>query len=349
MATLKDIAKATGLSITTVSRVLNNSADEVGISKKTQAHVRKVAKDLKYFPNREARNLRLGIRPKAILFLSLFESTTYHEGFWAHPFFGELMQSIQIEVAKTGSYMAYLAVDGKKDEYLETLLDDTASAVISWGHIPKDLKHLLESKQLPVVAIEPYTESSKFRSIYVDNELAIRQAVDYLHRLGHRRISLAYLDFDNGDLNLAFWERATAFEKVVAEFGEEIEGRIEHIARKAGTTDIEAGRLLGVDILMKKEKPTAIIAVNDLTAIGIIKAAKDCGISVPGDLSVVGIDDIEWAQHHDPPLTTIRIPRQSLAKKATSTVQSLFKNPQLGGKEVRIGTKLVVRGSTSKL
>jgi LacI family transcriptional regulator len=80
---------------------------------------------------------------------------------------------------------------------------------------------------------------------------------------------------------------------------------------------------------------------------GIIKAAKELGLNVPRDLSVVGIDDIEWSTHHEPALTTVRIPRQALAETAVSIIQKLFRNNTLERKEVRIPTELIVRESTS--
>lgn len=344
---LKDIAELAGVSVTTVSRVLNHTASEVGISQKTQKRVMKIARELNYQPNKEARNLRLGRRPQSILFLSLYEGRTAGaEGFLSHPFFGELMHGIQAEVSKRGCYLSYVAVSKDNMCSITDLIQDRVSGVITWGTIPPTLLKILRHSRLPVAAIEPYnTGIEDIHEIYVDNDQAVFLAMNHLYESGYGKVIMADTRLKGEKQNPVFSERVTAFKKYKNRY-EDIATSLETYHRDRGISDIYAGEILGKRIIDNMSGSTGIVAVNDLTAIGILNTAQKMRVKIPEELGVVGIDDIEWARFHSPALTTVRIPKRQFAIEAMSYLSQYLKGNPQEPHVIRVPVGLVERETT---
>lgn len=349
MVTLRDVAQATGFSVSTVSKVLNNTADEVGIAESTQALVREAARNLNYRPNKEARNLRLGKMRPLILFLSLYEGRTDgEEGFFSHPFFGELMHYIQYEVSNQGFYLSYIAVNNSNLSLITELIHDSVSGVVTWGTIPDPLLRTLRASKLPVAAIEPYIQDAEdLHQIYVDNEAAVSQAVDYLYKCNYRQIVMADTRLDGEKQNPVFSERVEAFTECKKKYSDILLQREIHY-RARGTSDITAGEVIGEKILEKIKPPFGVVAVNDLTAFGILNIAQQRGLLVPDDVGVIGIDDIEWAHSHRPALTTIRIPKHQLALEAVGFLTNFLNRTGVKPEVLRLPVELVERQTTAK-
>jgi len=347
MVRLKDIAQVAEVSVTTVSKVLNNRGDEFGIAEETQQRIWEIAKRLNYQPNREARNLRLGKKYRSILFLSLYEGRTRGaEGFFSHPFFGVAMHQMQAAVSRAGFYLSYLAVTEETMEAIRALVQDRISGVVTWGTMPPDLAKLLQRSRLPVAAIEPYTTTpGMFQEIYVDNRQAIALALDYLYRCGYERLVLADARLLGEAHNPVFSERAAAW-KELSQGYTEIAASVETYHRPAGTSDITAGEVLGERIIARLKPPFGVVAVNDLTAMGVMYAAQRHGLRIPEDLAVVGIDDIEWAAFHQPALTTVRIPKDRLAQVAVDYVCKAINGSGVEPQVVRVPVELIVRETT---
>lgn len=350
MVSLKDVAKAAGLSISTVSKVLNNTADRVGISEKTQVRVREIAQQLNYQPNKEARNLRLGKRPRVILFLSLYEGRTDgEEGFFSHPFFGELMHYIQSEVSNHGFYLSYLAVSKDNLAMISELIQDRISGIVTWGIIPAKLLQILRASQLPVAAIEPYiSDEADLHQIYVDNQVAVESAVEFLHKCGYQQIVMADTRLAGERQNPVFSERIEAFSRCKEQYKEH-SLRIERYTRLRGASDISAGEILGERIFANLQDSVGVIAVNDLTALGVLHAAQKHKLDVPVQVGVIGIDDIEWARTHHPPLSTVHIPKRQLALEAVSYVANALNGKDTEPGIVRVPVKLIARETTTIL
>lgn len=350
MVRLKDIAQAAGVSVTTVSKVLNDRGDEFGIAKDTQERIWEIATRLNYQPNREARNLRLGKKYRSILFLSLYEGRTKGaEGFFSHPFFGIVMHQIQEAVSRSGFYLSYVAVDEESMGAVKALVQDRISGVVTWGTMPPDLAKLLKRSRLPVAAIEPYTAApGLFHEVYVDNKQAIALALDYLYRCGYERLVMADARLASEEYNPVFSERVAAWEELSKGYTG-ITATVETYHRLAGTSDITAGEVLGERIIDSLKPPFGIVAVNDLTAMGVMYAAQRHGLRIPEDMAVVGIDDIEWAAFHNPALTTVRIPKDRLAWEAVDYVSKAINGSGAETKVVRVPVELIVRETTPHL
>jgi LacI family transcriptional regulator len=348
MVTLRDIAKETGFSISTVSKVLNNTAHEVGIAEETQALVLEAARRLNYRPNKEARNLRLGKRRPLILFLSLYEGRTDgEEGFFSHPFFGELMHYIQYEVSNRGFYLSYIAVNKNNLSLIMELIHDSVNGVVTWGTIPPKLLSMLRVSKIPVAAIEPYvSDAEDLHQIYVDNHAAVSKAVDCLYKCNYTQIIMADTRLAGEEQNPVFSERVEAFIACKAKYSD-VRLKLETYNRARGTSDIAAGEAIGERILGKMNEPLGVVAVNDLTAFGILNVALQNGLHIPHDVGVVGIDDIEWAHSHRPPLTTIRIPKHKLAIEAVGFLANVLNGTGAKPEILRLPVELVERQTTA--
>ncbi|HBE78819.1 MAG TPA: hypothetical protein DDW65_13740 [Firmicutes bacterium] len=356
MTTLKDVAEKSNVSIATVSRVLNNKAGLIGITEDTKQKVLKVAKELNYQPDISARNLRLGRNLKAVLFLYTFpEKDKYGLGenmFFPHPFFSHLLHGVQLGVQNKGYYVSYLSAPELELESLEKLFDGETRGVITWGQLREDILELIQRKRLPLIGIEPYLNSYDIQpSIYVDNELATKQALEHLAGLGHRRIGFVSLKNDAGIEYPSFKDRRECFLRLLPYFG------LENFSSQEAFEISETGpqSYLGLQVaknwlkLDVEEQPTAAIMGNDLLAMGLIRSFLSMGIQIPRDFSVIGVDDIDWAQYHEPAITTIRIPKEQMGELAVNLLDKL-----MNGKDVRkthhlVKTELVIRSSTAMM
>ncbi len=354
MTTLKDIASHLNISIATVSRVLNNKAGQIGITDETKQRVLETAKLLNYQPDISARNLRLGRSLRAILFIYTYQEKdkygTAENMFFPHPFFSHLLHGVQLGVQKKGYYVSYLSATEQKLESLGKLLDNEINGVISWGQLPENIRELIRAKRIPLVGIEPYLAPEDIRpAIYVHNELLMAQALDHLVKLGHRRIGFISLKEESGVELSQFKDRREAFLRSLPRFGLdplrqwELFGIVQPGVHEYTPGQAVARQWLAADA---GQRPTALITGNDLLAVGAIRALRDAGMAVPGDLSVVGIDDIDWSQYNEPPITTVRIPKEQMGELAVTLLDRLMNGKQLRRDCYYIKTGLIVRATT---
>ena len=347
MATLKDIAVVTGLSISTISRVLNNTATEAGIALATQERVWRIAEEMNYRPNKMARNLKLGRQPRAILFLYSSPPNREDQGLMIHPFFSHMLHGIHLELTRMrGCYLAYMAANQGNRRQVADLLDQAVSGVITFGQLDGDTWKELYRRNIPTVSIEPYTFDSTY-AIYVDNEMAVMQGLRHLYELGHRQIHFFYLsDTEEGPMV----ERREAFLRGLRILGPDVEGKVEYVDKTISENEIEAVCHTALKVLASVQRPTAVITCHDLGAIGVLKAARQIGLDVPDDLSIVGIDDIDWTAYTYPPLTTVHIPKENMGAQAVTMLRRLLKGEECDPSILRIPripTKLIVRESTA--
>jgi LacI family repressor for deo operon, udp, cdd, tsx, nupC, and nupG len=191
----------------------------------------------------------------------------------------------------------------------------------------------------PIVAVSERIPGAVLPTVGIDNVQAARDAVEHLARQGHRRI--AHVGGPPGNILTA--ERRQGYQDGLAAFGLAADdGQVVH-----GNFTIESGRRAAARLLAADPRPTAIFASNDEMAIGAILAAKAQGLRVPQDLSVVGFDDIEFADAYDPPLTTVRQPRHEMGRAAMSLLVDLLEGRGPTAGEVVLGHELTVRASSA--
>jgi LacI family repressor for deo operon, udp, cdd, tsx, nupC, and nupG len=332
MATIRDVAREAGVSTATVSRVL--SRPEL-VNATTRAAVRAAVRSLGYTPNAAAKSLRTHRSGKLLVTVPDI----------ANPFFALILQGIEGAALRAG-YSVLLGDtqhdDEREQQYALMLQRREADGLIFLGHrLPKAAAGLVRSRphgQAPVVNGCEFSPSLGVPSVHIDNAKAAFEAIDHLCQLGHRRIGVVTgpmaspLSRDRLKGTMARAERDR--------------GRVT-IAVAAGDFSIESGIAAGEQLLVGTKPPTAIFCFNDEMAIGVVHAARQHGMQVPDDLSVIGFDDIRFAQYVDPPLTTIRQPMRELGEATVRLLLNILRGNVKEAVSVTLPHALIVRSSTA--
>lgn len=329
MATnIRDVASKAGVSVATVSKVLNGYTT---VNANTKKRVLQVVKDLQFKPNAAARSL-VGRRSMTI---GIFLTTGL-----AHPFFTQILAGMEQSLKIKGYDLIYLAQLSWSDEYsfVRHCQSRNIEGVVVFGfqHDDMNFDELVESG-IPSLFIDLDVKENRAGYISSDNQDAVKSAVQYLTSLNHHRISFlsgiksAYVNRLRLEGYLAGLEEAV------------IPYREDYVAE--GDFTKETGYLAMERLLKLPERPTAVICCSDMSAVGAMEAIRDYGLSVPEDLSVIGFDDIEIASYVQPPLTTVRQDMITIGKRVIELLDELIMDEQLTPPEAIIPTELIIRGS----
>lgn len=349
--TLKDVAKRANVSIATVSRVLSNKLGDISITEDTKNRVIQAAKELRYQPNRLARNLRMGRAYRHIFFI--YTQSRFMDDLLPHPFFSHMLHGLQMEALQNDCYLSNFGLNDQNTDALRTLMGGDINGIVSWGAVDDAVYRWAAEYRVPQVAIEPYRQGGDgCPSVYVNNDLAVRQALEHLVELGHRRIAIAC---ELGKELPQFGERLEAFRRLVRRMGlpvfegQEIVNSPDLVSLGNGTQRDGEDAVARLAAMPPDERPTAVVTSADLVALAVIKIIRAHGLEVPGDISVVGIDDIDWSKYNEPPLTTVRIPQEDMGKAAIQLLQQLLSNHKAAETRRVIATSLVIRQTTRRL
>ncbi len=332
MPDIRSVAALAKVSIATVSRTINGSPL---VSERLSKRVWQAIKQLNYFPNTHARTLVSG---RSRLLGIIVENIT-------NPFFPELVQSFE-EIAVKNGYEILVSSSNSDPVVLTTcvrrMLERKVDgvAVMTFGEEETVLDQLVH-RNVPIVLAEFKLEDPKASTILLDYSTGIHSAVSHLAGLGHT--SIAFLAGPH-TLHSAI-TRENDFRAAMEAAGLTVQKKwvieCDHTLK---------GGVAGFEQLQKlTTRPTAIVCSNDMTAIGVLRAAYMEGLRVPHDLSVVGLDDIDFAEFTLPPLTTIRLSRIDLARAAFEALRTQAEdptNPKMQ-REFLVSTSLVERGSTA--
>lgn len=331
MATIKDIAKRLNISVSTVSYALNGGPRTVPEAVKERVWA--VARELDYRPNRVAR--QLVTRTSDTIGIA-----TDHPAVDAMlgPFLQNVFNSVLNVAERSGQDVLFLTSHSGADArtYVNTLLDGRVDGVLLLAAKPQsELVSMLRERDFPHVLISA-PEDAGSPSFGVDNDASIRVLVRHLVELGHRRIG--FVRGLERQPDSQFREMA-----VLEEFeAHGVETRPEWQA--TGEFTAEQGYRAGLQILSRSDRPGAVMAFNDESAIGVINAARELGLRVPEDLSVTGFDNIPWIQFVRPGLTTMRQPvREIAAAAAEALLEKISGKPVIGR---LFDAELIVREST---
>ena len=331
MSSIKEVAREAGVSTATVSHVINNTRF---VSDEVRKRVEKAIEQCRYYPNAHARSLASG-RSKIF---GLVVSDI------ANPFFPELVKAIE-EAAFERGYDTILSNTNYDTErtshYVRRLIErNVAGVAVMTSEMSKDLIDELAHREVPAVFLDVGDKGKLMSNLRVDYEEGIEQAVLHLVALGHRRIA-----FISGKVEMrSSRRRLEAFQRTMKQLFPDVPELIFY-----GNFKIEGGRRAAHEILITEadDLPTAVIAANDLTAIGAISEFEAAGYNIPRDISIVGFDDIDFAALTKPALTTINLPRNELGRRAVEMLLKILDNPQDEGAEIRIPTNLLIRESTA--
>ncbi|MEU9830436.1 LacI family DNA-binding transcriptional regulator [Streptosporangium sp. NPDC048047] len=307
MARIKDVAVRAGVSVATVSRVLNASPS---VSEETRNRVYTAMTELNYVPNAVARSLRT----EATRTLGLII------GDILNPFFAELARSVEDAAREAG----YTVVIGNADErpeeqdhYVRTLIEQRVDGLLICP--TAEVTPLVEQAAAtggPLVFIDRVLPGMDVPSVRVDGTAAIGELVGHLKRLGHRRVALI-----SGPLRLSTGrERTDAFVEAAAGHG--IELRPEYI--RSGDFQLGSGRELTARLLDLPEPPEVIFGGDNLMTLGALDEIRARGLRIPEDVALVSFDDVPWFPHMNPPITAISQPVAELGVRAVRVILDLL-------------------------
>jgi DNA-binding LacI/PurR family transcriptional regulator len=325
---IKEVAKKARVSTATVSRTINDSAK---VKPATAARVRKAIEELNFFPNTHARTLVSG--RSRILGLIISDIT--------NPFFPDLVKSFEDQAVQRGKEVIIGNTDynpkrmaGCIRRMVERKVDGVA---IMTSETDPALMTELTRRNIPTVFMDTGKPGPHSANIQIDYAQGIREAVQHLIALNHRRIA-----FITGPMNLeSARTRCTGFTSALKALDLFDETLIQN-----GNHRIEGGATAMRTLLKLEQRPTAVIASNDLTAIGALGAIHEIGLKVPDDISLIGFDDISFAHLTQPPLTTVILSRTQLAVMAFAALDALIHGKYASLKDLTVPTHLVMRGST---
>jgi len=334
-STLKDIAEKTGVSVSTVSRVLHDNSKKYKISEETQEKVSKAAKDLGYRINTLARGLRLQKTNEIGVIVPDI----------ANPFFSAVIKGLAGELKKGG--YNFIVYDTDEDIAIErsaikSLLEKRVDGLII-ASVGQEFSHIqkIRDAHIPLVMIDRCFDSLDIDSVSVDNVKGSLFAVNHLIKEGHTRI--AFIQGLPG--TYANETRLQGYKKALINAGIEID---EHLIVGDDFRSLN-GYLETKYLLTLTSPPTAIFTAGDLIALGALEACRENGVQIPHDISLVTFDDPVFASYLSPALTAIEQPITKMTEMAVAMLYRRMRNPKDERRKVLLEPKLNIRNSVARL
>lgn len=332
--TMRDVAKKAGVSVATVSRVLNSSGF---VSEKLDKKVWAAVEALDYRPNALAR----GLKTQSTNTIGVVVSNIMN------PFFTAMVRGIEDKANRFGYNIILCNTDDseeKQERYLSVLQERRVDGIIlapapgTRKDLPRKLRRIIGNT--PTVFVDRTVEDIDSCSVSVDNVGGSALAVTHLLNLGHRRIGMI-----TGPMNtLPGQERLEGYRQALTNYGVPIDPAL----IKTSPFRQEPAFERTVELVTMENRPTALFVANNLMAMGALKALQEMRISVPKELSFVAFDDPEWAQVSSPPLTTVSQPTYELGTNAMDLLERHMRQETSPNCEMILECELVVRGSCQK-
>lgn len=306
MAVIKDVAKKTGLSISTISKYMNGNR----VRKENQLRIEAAIQELGYQPNELARGLRTAKTHMIGVLLYRLRDT----------FSAKIAGNIERYLRKRGYSIILWSHEGNRDEAIkgiQYLMRNQVEGLIV-EPIPGEEKIFEEyvREKIPVVSVDRILDTKKFDSVCANTMLGIYEGTEYLISMGHKKIGMIAAGRDAAKGMSSGIERTKGFLRAMEDY--ELEIRKEWIAE--GDFSVRSGYNGMVDIWNQKERPTAIVCANYNMCVGMMKALHDLKVKVPDMLSVVSMDDMIFSEICSPRLTAIRQPVDEIAEKTSELI-----------------------------
>lgn len=327
-ATLKDVAREAGVSQSTTSRALSG---EGYVAAPVRERVLAVAERLGYVPHAMARSLRKQVSRSIGVLVSDLRNV----------FYADLAAGVASRARANGYTMMLVDDQGSAADELEAarafVATRTAGVIVT--PLSGDVTTYLLRQNTPVVEVDRQFSHGVCDGVLIDNASVARRMTDHLIALGHRRIALLIdeTDWTTGS------DRVTGYRRALEDAGI---GQDDAMLVPAGW-DVGGARKAAIDILARREHPTAIFAANNLLAEGVWRAAGDLGLRVPDDLSVVSFDDAQWMTMVSPGITAVAQDAVALGEAAVDTLLARIANPDAEQMTVVLDAQILPRGSTS--
>ena len=341
MVTIKDIAGESGVSVTTVSMVLNNGPSAQRISEKTRKRIWRIAHKRGYRPNLFARSLRSN--RSHTLGVLVFDITD--------PYCTQILRGIESHLRPSGYFPILSDLQNDRAQFrpsLDMLLGRRVEGVVAIAnpvYLETELFNEFDRRNLPAVVIGRELKGTPISSVVVDNEAGTRQAMRHLYELGHSKIAVI-----KGPKAMAdSAQRWRGVERFAHEVGLSLDSRLVPQIQGRNSTYAE-GYQLTEELLKQGSEFTALVAFDDLTACAAIGALSKAGRHVPQDCSVAGFDDIPSSAFYNPPLTTVHQQLEMQGSLGAEIVEELMRaaveKRTIPPRHRIVVPKLIVRGST---
>ncbi|MGH9430259.1 MAG: LacI family DNA-binding transcriptional regulator [Terriglobia bacterium] len=342
MITIRDVAKTSGYSVTTVSMVLNDAPLARHIPDKTKTHVKQIAEDLGYRPNPFARALRsqrshsVGVMVPDI----------------ADPYCAQILRGIEGRLVRSGHLAILTDIQNNRTRFkrqLGVLLERRVEGLIILAnslYFETELLQGLEKWKVPSVILGRQLERSPLNWVATDNEAGTHMALQHLYKLGHRKI--AFIRGPKMIVDSAYqWKGISSF---AADAGLELNPRLV-VPLKTPFSTYEGGYALTKELLGRGAPFTALVAFDDMTAFGAIRALTSSRLKVPEDCSVVGFDDLPVAAFYNPSLTSVREGMEALGSLGGQILAEAIAAARMKNKfspvHRKVKPEFVVRESTA--
>ncbi len=333
MVTIYDIAKQANTSAVTVSLALRNSKR---VSESTRQKIHEIAREYGYRPNPLARGL-VGAKTKTIAFVFNFSSNELSHDLSYMEYFHAIAQAAAERGYKIYFHSSTEAIP------IEKLIEDISlhrvDGMVLGTELTDSDREILRKTDIPTVIVGRDIRGKKLTSVSTDDYDGIRQAVEHLLSLGHKRI--AFVGKSSRETAIARYE---SYRETMSQAGIPIDDEL--IIETS--YDMDAGEYAGRKLGELENPPTAVVAASDLLAIGIISGLKHKGLKVPDDVSVTGYDNLHISQFTVPALTTIDLLRMESGKIVIDALLGLITGKREGEK-IRTEVKLIVRDSTRRI
>ena len=337
--TIRDVARAAGVGVGTISRVLNASSQ---VSPTTRARVLKAIRRLGFRPNAQARRI-LKRRSETVCFLLSNRD-------FLHPFHARILQGVESCASGLKQHVLFAALHysartapDKID--LPHVLQEHGliDGVILAGTVYSNLLRRLDELRIPLVAFSNNVVGLEgvhaFDQVGFDDANGMREATRYLIGEGHRNIVFA------GDTSLPWLQRRFAgYREAMRE--KRLKSTL--VGARGAKGFVEFGQKVAEKLLERTERPTAVVAGNDETAYGIWLSLRRQGVRVPEEISLVGFDDREEAMLMDPPLTTVRVHKEEIGQACMKTLLERLHNPKMAYSHRVLPTEFIVRGTVRR-
>ncbi|MDO4323106.1 MAG: LacI family DNA-binding transcriptional regulator [Lachnospiraceae bacterium] len=329
--TIYDVAKAAGVSVATVSRIMKTP--EI-VKRETRERVMKVIEEMNYQPNALARQLRTQQTNMIIVIVPDIENAFYHE----------IIRGIEAEAEANGYQVLIADLKGQpslEKYYVEAIQRHQVDGIISISASMAEKLLEIVTGDYPVVMVVQGIDKENVPNITIDNATAARKMMSHLISIGHKEIA----HITSSEALPLYQERLKGYIAALEGNGISVD---EELIRK-GEASIRGGYEQMEILIRKKKKFSAVFAAGDTMAIGAIKALKDNGLSVPEDCAVVGFDDIDIASFFEPALTTVRQPKRQMGEVAFRKLLAKIKKESIEDIRTVLPYEIVIRDSCGYL
>ncbi len=335
--TIKDVAQRAGVSIATVSFVLNNTPERT-ISDKVRKRVFAAAKELNYSPRASAVGLA-GRRTHNVAIVFYTDVATVSNAFHAFVVQGAIKETI----ARDYNLLFAFVGDYQSQQDLPKVVREKNAEGVMFLHLvsPKMVSDL-EGRGIKVVLIDPEPQIPGIDTIQFDARRGGAMAVEHLLLLGHKHIAALVGSLQRPSVA----ERGAGFEAAFKQYGVPYDRRKQYFV--AAELSYGASYEKTKEVLRAHKTITALFCANDEMAAGALRAARELGRRVPQDLSVVGFDDVVMASHTDPPLTTISVKKEELGRVGMNRLISLIEGSESEPKNLLLSVELIQRESSGR-